>query len=139
MTAKDAPVGDHVDEAVNVQFTPVPGANQNQALTPNLIVAALGGIFEPLKNGDEVKPQEGWVPPSNRDGKTAAEDPWLGKDKVARLAAIASENDLGNFPRILDPRDNDKAPDTWEEHTPDDKAVEESKNLQPNVATSAKK
>lgn len=134
-----ANVGDKVDEAVDVKFVPVPGANQNQALTANVIVAALGGVFTPDKDGDKVVPQEGWVPPSNRDGETAKEDRWLGKDKVARLAAIAAENDLGNFPRILDPRDNDKAPDTWEEHTPDDKAVEESKKLQPNVADSTKK
>lgn len=110
--AKDESVHGHND--LPVDFVPVQGASQAQPQTVNIIVGSLGGQYTQPKDGDKVSKQEGWVPPSNRDGDTFKEDPWLGKHKVAVLNALDSQGDLSEFPRVLDPRDNDKADDTWE-------------------------
>jgi len=95
----------------DARYVPVPAGNQSQPLTANLIVAALGGAYEPdTKDGDTVPRPEGYVPPGNRNGD---DDPVLVRDKAYRLHAIDTEGELGNFPRVLDPRDNDNAPDEW--------------------------
>lgn len=106
---KDAPVGD-LPEVQSAEFTPVPAGNQPQGLTPNLILQGLGGSVELIKDGDEPPRLEGWVPPSNRNGK---DDAALLKDKAFKLHQMDTEGELGLFPRVVDPRDNPTAPDEW--------------------------
>ena len=106
--SKDSVVDVHAVE--NAEFVPVPAGNQPQPQTVNLILASLGGQYSQEKNGDVAPRLEGYVPPSNRNG---SDDVALRTDKAFRLHAIDTEGELGNFPRVEDPRDNDKAPDEW--------------------------
>lgn len=108
---KDAPVGD-LPEVQSAEYVPVPANNQPQSLTVNAILQGLGGLVETVKGGDEAVKLEGWVPPSNRNGK---DDAALVKDKAFKLHKIDTEDELGLFPRIVDPRDNKDAPDEWSE------------------------
>lgn len=116
MTVKDSPAPSY-NESAGVEYVPVPAWNQPQPQTPNMIIAALGGggnadVAQP-KSGDEVAPLEGYVPPVNRNGKTAVEDRLLAQDKVARLHLVDSAPDVTPFAGTIDPRDNDNAPDEW--------------------------
>ena len=106
---KDSPVGD-LPEVVSAEYVPVPANNQPQTLTVNAILQGLGGSHEAVKGGDEPVKLEGWVPPSNRNGK---DDAALVRDKAFKLHKIDTEDELGLFPRIVDPRDNKDAPDEW--------------------------
>lgn len=108
---KDAPVGD-LPEVQSAEYVPVPANNQPAPLTPNLILQGLGGLVEPVegKDGDTSPRLEGYVPPSNRNGK---DDRALVTDKAFKLHKIDTEGELGLFPRVVDPRDNDDAPDEW--------------------------
>lgn len=112
MTTKDAPPQSYSD-LEGVQYSPVPAWNQPQPQTENMILAALGGSIELHKSGDEVPRLEGYIPPSNRQGDDALDDPLLARDKAARYQLKDTQGELGPFPNVVDPRDNDHAPDQW--------------------------
>lgn len=122
MTTKDAPPP-HFSDLAGVQYSPVPAWNQPQPQTPNMILASLGGIVTPEENGDVVQRLEGYIPPTNRNGSSAVDDQLIARDKAARLQMKDTEPELGPFPRVVDPRDNDNAPDEWS-----DNQVASSKN-----------
>ena len=125
MTVKDSPPPAFNDVA-GVEYVPVPAWNQPQPQSMNAILGALGGGGnQPInypKDGDDCPVLEGYVPPGNRNGKSALDDKLLAQDKVARLHLVDSQPDLSPFARNVDPRDNDNAPDEW----PDKKAVTHS-------------
>jgi hypothetical protein len=99
-----------VKDVTSAEYVPVPAGNQPQPLSVNVILSGLGGQYTPEKDGDKVVPLQGYVPEGNRDG---VDDKALVRDKAFRLHQIDTEGELGNYPRIVDPRDNDDAPDEW--------------------------
>lgn len=116
----------------NVEYVPVPAMNQAQPQSVNNILQALGGVYTLPKDGDKVSEIEGWVPPGNRDGEN---DPVLARDKAYRLHKIDTTSEEGIFPRIVDPRDNNDAPDEWPSNAGEDtkrdallKAAEKAQN-----------
>ena len=122
----------------SAEYVPVYAGNQQQPMSPNMIISAIGGVYELADDGDDVPAPEGYVPPGNRNGD---HDPVILRDKAYRLHAIDTEGELGNFPRVLDPRDNKNAPDKWpSKDTKDGSAAEKAaKQAQEHVEKLSKR
>lgn len=111
MSAKDKVVP--VDENVSVTFVPVADYGTTFKASAEDIVSSLGTRIGKVKKESDVPPKhwEGHVPPSNRDGETAKEDPQLGHTKQQLMRELDAVQDNSIASGSLDPRDNPKAPD----------------------------
>ncbi len=121
---------DKEKDGVSIEFIPVNDYGTAPRTSPAQILAALGYQGK-LPDAPAEEPRwEGYVPPSNRDGKTSLDDKILGRHKadvVSVLDASVADH-IGNL--TLDPRDNPRAKDDTWDGTPSPVAYADDKERQ---------